>query len=355
MKGILYCLCLMAVTGFVWLQIEERHGEGEQVLLNVSYDPTRKLWQDLNEHFQKHYFDKTGKKLTIKVSHGGSSAQAGAVFSGLRADVVTLALWSDVDMLRRHGLIKPDWEKLLPPDDMPRIGTEWYQRSVAYYSTIVFVVRKGNPKQIRDWPDLIKPGVQVITPNPKTSGNGRLSFLAAWGYAIRQRKSEEVARDFVTKLYRNVPVLDSGARGSTTTFAQNQIGDVHLAWENEAHLEVDEFPGRLELVHPSCSIRAEPPVAVVDKNVDLKGTRAAAEAYLRFLFTKDAQKIVAKNHYRPVDDEVLAAVRRDQPGEFPKTTQLFPVTDLVRDWDEVQEKFFSTGGVFDQIYQPGGN
>jgi sulfate transport system substrate-binding protein len=353
MKAILCSLGLMAVTGFVWLLAEERQEGGEQTLLNVSYDPTRNLWRDLNEQFQADYVKNTDKKLTIKVSHGGSSSQAGAVFSGLGADVVTLALWSDVDVLRKHGLIKPGWEERLPPANTPNIPAKWQRRSVAYYSTIVFVVRKDNPKQISDWDDLIKPGVQVITPNPKTSGNGRLSFLAAWGAMLKMGKTKEQAREYVTKLYKNVPVLDSGARDATTTFAQNGIGDVHLAWENEAHLEVSEFKGRLEIIYPSWSIQAEPPVAVVDANVDRKGTRAAAEAYLQFLYTEPAQRIVARHFYRPVDEKVMREVQ--SKTVFPAKPELFPVTDLVDNWDEVQDVFFSAGGIFDSIYLPSGN
>lgn len=303
-------------------------------LLNVSYDPTRELWRDLNERFRAHYEETTGQTLTIKQSHGGSASQARAVIDGLDADVVTLALWSDTDALRKRGLIGDDWEDRLPG------------RSLPYFSTIVFVVRKGNPKAIRDWPDLMRPGIAIITPNPKTSGNGKLSFLAAWG-AVRERGgSEAEALEFVTRLYRQTPVLDSGARGATTTFAQKQIGDVHLTWENEARLEVQESAGALELVYPSCSIRAEPHVAVVDANVDRKGTRAAAEAYLQFLYTEPAQEVLAQHYYRP-SNEAIRQRHRDRLPEIP----LFAITKVASSWDDAQGRFFAEGGVFDRIYQ----
>jgi sulfate transport system substrate-binding protein len=304
-------------------------------LLNVSYDPTRELWRDLNEKFIPSYEQKTGQKVAIRQSHASSGSQARAVIDGLEADVVTLALWSDTDALRKKGLIQNGWQDRLPNDSLP------------YYSTIVFVVRKGNPKGIKDWPDLVKEGVEIITPNPKTSGNGRLSFLGAWG-AVRQRGgSEDAARDFVTKLYQHTPVLDNGARGSTTTFAQKKIGDVHLTWENEAHLEISETPGELEIVYPPLSIRAEPFVAVVDANVDRKGTRAAAEAYLQFLYTDEAQHVLAKHHYRPIQEEV----RKQHIAELPEL-KLFPITAVAESWDDAQQKFFASGAIFDSIYQP---
>jgi sulfate transport system substrate-binding protein len=306
-------------------------------LLNVSFDPTRELWRDLNAAFIEHFREETGRTLTINQSHGGSSSQARAVVEGLDADVVTLALWSDTDALRRFGLIRDGWEDRLP------------NRSLPYYSTIVFVVRKGNPKGIHDWPDLVRSGVQVITPNPKTSGNGRLSFLAAWGSVLDRGGTEDHARAFVTELYARVPVLASGARGSTTTFAQEKIGDVHLTWENEAHLEVAEAGGTLEIVYPPASIRAEPFVALVDENVDANGTRAEAEAYLRFLYTPQAQEIIARHHYRPIDETVLARHEKDLPS-----MRLFPVTVLARDWADAQERFFRHDGVFDRIYRPNG-
>jgi ABC-type sulfate transport system substrate-binding protein len=275
-------------------------------LLNVSYDPTRELWRDLNASFSAKYEKETGKRVTINQSHGGSSSQARAVIDGQEADVVTLALWSDIDAIRANGLIRDGWEERLPNHSLP------------YYSTIVFVVRKGNPKGVKDWPDLVeKPGVEIVTPNPKTSGNGRLSFLAAWGNVIHNKGTEDQAHDFVTRLYRRVPVLDSGARGSTTTFAQNHKGDVHLTWENEAV-------------------------------VDHRGTRAVAEAYLKSVYDKEGQEIVAKHGYRPIDADVLAK----HQDAFPDI-DLFPVTSFVKDWGEAQSKFFADKGVFDQIYQPG--
>lgn len=309
--------------------------QGDVEILNVSYDPTRELWRDVNAKFVPAYEQQTGQRVAIQQSHASSGGQARAVIDGLEADVVTLALWSDTDALRKKGLINEGWQERLP------------EHSLAYFSTIVFVVRKDNPKTIKDWPDLIKPGVEVITPNPKTSGNGRLSFLAAWG-AVRQRGgSEEEARDFVTKLYQHTPVLDNGARGSTTTFAQKKIGDVHLTWENEAHLEIAETPGELEIVYPSASIRAEPFVAVVDANVDRKGTRAVAEAYLQFLYTEEAQHILAKHHYRPINE----SVRKKYTAQLPELT-LFPITAIAANWDDAQQKFFANGAVFDSIYKP---
>jgi sulfate/thiosulfate-binding protein len=311
-----------------------RSSEGLE-LLNVSYDPTRELWRDLNAHFVPQWEKQSGQRLTINQSHGGSGSQARSVIDGLEADVVTLALWSDTDALRKARLIRDGWEDRLPEHALP------------YYSTIVFVVRKGNPKGIKDWPDLVRDGVEVITPNPKISGNGRLSFLAAWG-AVRQRGgSEDEARDFVRRLYQHTPVLDSGARGSTSTFAQKKIGDVHLTWENEAHLEVEETGGELEIVYPPLSIRAEPFVAVVDANVDRRGTRAAAEAYLKFLYTDEAQHIIARHHYRPSN----AAIRQQYTGELPDLP-LFSITAVAASWAEAQEKFFANGGVFDHIYEP---
>jgi sulfate transport system substrate-binding protein len=311
-------------------------GAGPSVqLLNVSYDPTRELWRDLNTQFIEGHRAKTGTDVSIKQSHAGSSSQARAVIDGLDADVVTLALWSDTDAIRKRGLIKEGWEERLP------------NRSLAYFSTIVFVVRKGNPKGIKDWRDIVKPDVVVITPNPKTSGNGKLSFLAAWGSVIRSGGSEEQARAFVTRLYHQTPVLETGARGATSTFAQRGIGDVHLTWENEAHLEVHESGGALEIVYPSKSIRAEPPVAVVDANVDRKGTRAVAEAYLKFLYTDAGQETIARHFYRPIREDVLAK----HADVFPKI-ELFPITAIVPSWDAAQQKFFADGGVFDAIYKP---
>jgi sulfate transport system substrate-binding protein len=302
-------------------------------LLNVACDPTRELWRDVNARFIEHYEREQGVRLTIKMSHGGSASQARSVIDGLEADVVTLGLWSDTSAVERRGLIDPGWENRLP------------YRALPYYSTIVFVVRRGNPQQIRDWADLLKPGVQVITPNPKTSGNGKLSFLAAWGAERLRTGSEDAALAYVSALYRKVPVLDSGARGSTTTFRQG-IGHVHLTWENEAYLEVEEARGELEVVYPSVSIRAEPPVAVVDANVRKKGTKPAAEAYLRFLYTDEAQDLIAAHRYRPSDPKAMERHR----DKFPDI-RLFPITAVDEGgWDAVNDRFFKEGAVFDQIY-----
>ena len=302
-------------------------------LLNVSYDPTRELWRELNAAFAAAHQKTQGQNVKIKQSHGGSATQARAVIDGLEADVVTLAMWTDTDAIRKKGLIHDGWEERFP------------NRSLPYTSTIVFVVRKGNPKSIQDWADLVKPGTSVITPNPKTSGNGKLAFLAAWGSVLKNGGDDEAARKFITQLYRVVPVLDSGARGSTTTFAQKGLGDVHLTWENEAHLEVAESAGDLEIVYPKTSIRAEPHIAIVDANVDRKGTRAVAEAYLKFLYTPEGQAIIAKHYYRPSDEKVLAT----NADRFP-TVQLFPVTDVAKSWDDAQTKYFAEGAIFDSIY-----
>jgi sulfate/thiosulfate transport system substrate-binding protein len=307
-----------------------------QELLNVSYDPTRELWKELNERFIPQYAKEAGVTLTIKQSHGGSGSQARAIVDGLDADVATLALWPDTDAIRKAGLIAEGWDQRLP------------NHSVAYQSTIVFVVRKGNPKGIKDWPDIVKPGVEIITPSPKTSGNGKLSFLAAWGSVTERGGSEDDAKAFVTTLYKQTPVLDSGARGSTTTFSQKQIGDVHLTWENEAYLEVEEAKGTLEIVYPPISILAEPPLAVVDANVKRKGTRAAAEAYLKFTYTPEAQEIIAKYHYRPID----AAVLKHHEKDFPPL-KLFPITAVAKGWSDAYAKFFDDGKIFDSIYSSG--
>jgi sulfate/thiosulfate transport system substrate-binding protein len=304
-------------------------------LLNVSYDATRELWRDINDNFVSSYEKETGSKLSIKQSHSGSSTQARAVIDGLEADVVTIASIIDTDAIRRMGLIKDGWIDRLP------------HRSLPYYSTIVFVVRKGNPKRIKDWADLVKPGVQIITPNPKTSGNGYLSFFSAWGSVVLRGGSREDAVKYVTKLYKQVPVLDSGARAATTTFVQRGIGDVHLTWENEAQLEVREGNEELEVVYPSISIRAEPHVAVVDANVDRKNTRAAAEAYLKYLYSDDAQEIIAKHHYRPGNELVL----RKHADEFPDI-KLFNVTEIAKDYFDAHKLFIAEGGVFDAIYKP---
>ncbi len=308
-------------------------------LLNVSYDPTRELYAEVNKAFAASWEKQTGEKLTIRSSHGGSGAQARAVIDGLEADVVTLALQSDIDAIAdRSGLIAEDWRDKLP------------NHSVPYTSRILLVVRKGNPKHIKDWGDLARPGIAVITPNPKTSGGARWNYLAAWGYALRQPGgSEASAREFVSKVYHNVTVLDSGARGSTITFAQRNQGDVLIAWEDDAILAVNELGrDRLEIVVPSITIQAEPVVAVVDKVVDRRGTRKEAEAYLRFLYSPEGQEIIAANHYRPIDKAVAAQTA----SQFP-AVPVFTVDELFGGWRAVQAKHFADGGVFDQIYQPG--
>ena len=308
-------------------------------LLNVSYDPTRELYEAFDAAFAKYWKDKTGEDVVIDASHGGSGKQARAVIDGLEADVVTLALAYDIDEIAaRSELIEPSWQSRLPNNSAP------------YSSTIVFLVRKGNPKAIHDWPDLVQGDVQVITPNPKTSGGARWNYLAAWGYALKQPGgNEESAQAFVTELYRHVPVLDTGARGSTTTFVQRGIGDVLLAWENEAQLALKELgPDAFEIVVPSVSILAEPPVALVDKNVDKHGTRALAEAYLNYLYTPEGQEIVAQNFYRPSDPAVAARYAANFPN-----LPLFTIDALFGGWQKAQATHFADGGVFDQIYQPG--
>ena len=307
-------------------------------LLNVSYDPTRELWRDLNEQFIADYKETTGGDVIIKQSHGGSSSQARSVIDGLDADVVTLGMWSDMAAIQRAGLIDPNWQSRLPHDSLP------------YFSTIVFVVRKGNPKEIKDWPDLVKEGVSIVTPNPKTSGNGKLSFLAAWGSVTTRGGTEQQAQEFVTQLYKHAPVLDSGARAATTTFSQKGIGDVHLAWENEARFELEESKGALEVVYPPISIRAEPYIAVVDANVKRKGTAAVAEAYLKFVYTKAGQETAARHAYRPIDEEVLQQFAASLPP-----LKLFTIQEIVSGWDEAQERFFAADAIFDRIYQPQAN
>jgi len=306
-------------------------------LLNVSYDPTRELWRDMNERFVASYEKETGVDVTIKQSHGGSSTQARSVIDGLEADVLTLASYLDTDAVSKKGLIQPGWVEEFP------------NRSLPYTSTIIFVVRKGNPKGIKDWADLIKPGVEVITPNPKTSGNGYLSFFSAWGAVTLRGGSRDDAIKYVTQLYKQVPVLDSGARGATTTFVQKKIGDVHLAWENEAHLEVREAKGELDLIYPPISIRAEPHVAIVDDNVDRKKTRAVAEAYLKFAYSDEGQEIAAKHFYRPSNEAIL----KKHSETFPEV-RLFPVTEIAKDFADAHKQFIGEGGVFDSIYKPKG-
>jgi sulfate/thiosulfate-binding protein len=306
-------------------------------ILNVSYDPTRELFQQLNAAFARSWQASTGQSVTIKQSHGGSGAQARAVIDGLDADVVSLALWYDVDAIRQAGLIaSQDWATRLPSNSAP------------YTSTIVFLVRKGNPKQIRDWDDLARPGVSVITPNPKTSGGARWNYLAAWGSALRKGETVDQAKELVTRIYKNAPVLDSGARGSTTTFVERGIGDVLISWENEAYLALAQPGGdKLEIVDPPVSILAEPSVAVVDKAVDRRGTRAVAQAYLEYLYTPEAQRIAAQNFYRPRDPGAAA----ESSARFP-TLQLFTIDELFGGWPTVQREHFDDGGVFDRIYTP---
>ena len=308
-------------------------------LLNVSYDPTRELYQDFNAAFAKYWKNRNNEVVTIKQSHGGSGKQARSVIDGLEADVVTLALAYDVDALHEKGkLIPADWQKRLPHNAAP------------YTSTIVFLVRKGNPKKIRDWNDLAKPGIEVITPNPKTSGGARWNYLAAWAYALKQPGgNDEKAKEFVGKLFKNVKVLDSGARGATTTFTERGIGDVLLAWENEAYLAVKELgPDKFEIVTPSLSILAEPPVSVVDKVVDKKGTRKVAQAYLEYLYSPEGQEIAAKHYYRPRDTKVAAKYAK----QFAKV-KLITIDDVFGGWDKAQKTHFADGGVFDQLYEAG--
>jgi sulfate/thiosulfate transport system substrate-binding protein len=335
---------VLAVMGLLlagWLltfSIRVRAQSDQVSLLNVSYDPTRELYQDFNQSFAKYWKAKTGQTVTIEQSHGGSSKQARAVIDGLQADIVTLALAYDIDAISQNaGLLPADWQKRLP------------QNSTPYTSTIVFLVRKGNPKHVKDWDDLVKSGISVITPNPKTSGGARWNYLAAWAYALKQPGgNEQAAQDFVKRLYKNVPVLDSGARGSTTTFVQREIGDVLIAWENEAFLSIKELgPDKVEIVVPSQSILAEPPVSVVDKVVDKKGTRKVAEAYLEYLYTPEGQEIAAKNYYRPR----LESVAKKYASTFPKI-KLVTIDDTFGGWQKAQKTHFADGGVFDQIYQP---
>ncbi|MCF2525311.1 sulfate ABC transporter substrate-binding protein [Bradyrhizobium sp. G127] len=304
-------------------------------LLNVSYDPTRELYVDFNKAFSAAYQKETGKSIEIKQSHGGSGSQARSVIDGLQADVVTLALAYDIDAIANKGLLAKDWQAKLP------------QNSAPYTSTIVFLVRKGNPKGIKDWDDLVKSGVQVITPNPKTSGGARWNYLAAWGYGLKKYGSEDKAKKFVGDIFKNVPVLDTGARGSTVTFVERGVGDVLLAWENEAFLAVKEFgKDKFEIVAPPLSILAEPPLAIVDTVADKKGTRAAAEAYLKYWYTKEGQDIAARNSYRPRDPEVA----KKYEASFAKV-DLFTIDEVFGGWTKAQKEHFGEGGVFDQIYK----
>src|ERR1700710_819029 len=304
-------------------------------LLNVSYDPTRELYADFNKAFAAAYQKETGKSVEIRQSHGGSGSQARAVIDGLKADVVTLALAYDIDAIAGKGLLPADWQKRLPLNASP------------YTSTIVFLVRKGNPKAIKDWDDLIKPGVSVITPNPKTSGGARWNYLAAWGYAQKKFGSADKAKQFVGDLYKNVPVLDTGARGSTVTFVERGVGDVLLAWENEVFRARREFgKNNSEIVSPPLSILAEPPISIVDAVADKKGTRAVAEAYLKYWYTREGQEIAARNSYRPRDSEIS----KEYEKSFAKL-ELFTIDDVFGGWTKAQKEHFSEGGIFDQIYK----
>jgi sulfate/thiosulfate-binding protein len=337
-RQVLVAAGLLLAGLLLLFSIQGRAQGGQVSLLNVSYDPTRELYQDFNQAFAKYWKAKTGQTVTVEQSHGGSSKQARAVIDGLQADVVTLALAYDIDAISQNaGLLPADWQKRLP------------QNSTPYTSTIVFLVRKGNPRHIKDWDDLVKPGISVITPNPKTSGGARWNYLAAWAYAIEQPGgNDQKAQDFVKRLYKNVPVLDSGARGATTTFVQREIGDVLLAWENEAFLSIRELgPDKVEIVVPSQSILAEPPVSIVDKVVDKKGTRAVAQAYLEYLYSPEGQEIAARNYYRPR----LESVAKKYAATFPQI-KLVTVDEVFGGWQNAQKTHFADGGVFDQIYQP---
>ncbi|MYM29094.1 sulfate ABC transporter substrate-binding protein [Duganella sp. CY15W] len=308
-------------------------------LLNVSYDPTRELYQDFNAAFAKQWKAKTGDSVTVKQSHGGSGKQARTVIDGLDADVVTLGLAYDIDEVAEHGLLDKSWQKRLAHNSTP------------YSSTIVLLVRKGNPKGIKDWNDLVKPGISVITPNPKTSGGARWNYIAAWGYALKQKGGNEAtAKDFISKLYKNVPVLDSGARGSTVTFVERGIGDVLIAWENEAFLAIKELgPDKVDIVVPSVSVLAEPPVAIVDKVADKHGTRKVAQAYLDYLYSDAGQEIIAKNYYRPT----VESAAKKYGNQFPKL-KLFTINEVAGNWAQAHKTHFADGGLFDQLYQPSG-
>jgi sulfate transport system substrate-binding protein len=324
----LVATALVAVSGLAAAQT------APVTLLNVSYDPTRELYSEFNTAFAKHWKAQTGQDVTIKQSHGGSGKQARSVIDGIDADVVTLALAGDIDALYKNGgLIPQDWQKRLPHNASP------------YTSTIVLVVRQGNPKGIKDWDDLVKPGISVITPNPKTSGGARWNYLAAWEFAKRKYGGEAKAKEFVKKLYENVPVLDTGARGSSVTFAQRNQGDVFISWENEAHLLEKEFGNKVDIVYPSISILAEPPVTVVDKNVERKGTRKVAEAYLNYLYTDEGQDIAGKNFYRPISAKAQAKYVKQLPK-----LNLFTLESAFGNWEKVGKEHFADGAYFDQIY-----
>ena len=351
----LIAAAVAAVIAYSVLSGNSGSDAGSVKLLNVSYDPTRELYQEFNSAFARYWKDKTGQDVFIEQSHGGAGKQARAVIDGLEADVVTLALAYDIDMIgQKAGLLPAEWQARLPENSSP------------YTSTIVFLVRKGNPKDIKDWDDLIKPGIEVITPNPKTSGGARWNYLAAWAYVLKRElgdlnhlhdpdqagrveQARQKAREFVTELYKHVPVLDSGARGSTNTFVQRGIGDVLLAWENEAFLAVEELgPEKFDIVVPSISILAEPPVTVVDKVVDKHGTRKLAEEYLKYLYSPEGQRLAAKHYYRPVYPQHASA---DDLKRFPKVERV-TVDEVFGDWHKAQKTHFNDGGVFDKIYEP---
>ncbi|PYV56946.1 MAG: sulfate ABC transporter substrate-binding protein [Acidobacteria bacterium] len=329
---------LIAIAFIVALTIQGVAQSSPVTLLNVSYDPTRELYQDYNAAFAKYWKAKTGQQVNVQQSHGGSSKQARAVIDGLEADVVTLALAYDIDAIAQNAKLLPaNWQSRLPNNSSP------------YTSTIIFLVRKGNPKGIKDWDDLVRPGVAVITPNPKTSGGARWNYLAAWGYALKRSGGDESkAKDFIAKLYKNVPVLDSGARGATTTFVERGMGDVLIAWENEVLLGAKDLgQDKFEIVVPSLSILCEPTVSVVDKVVDKKGTRAIAEEYLKHLYSPEGQEIAAKRYYRPRSE----AAAKKYASQFPKV-KLFTLAEIIGDWQKTQKIHFADGGVFDQVYQP---
>ena len=327
---------LLSILSLAGCKKADPNAKREVTLLNVSYDPTRELYVDVNKAFSEKWEKEHGEKLKIDQSHGGSGKQARSVIDGVPADVVTLALSLDIDMIHKEsGLLPADWQKKLPSNSSP------------YTSTIVFVTRKGNPKGIKDWGDLAKPGVQVITPNPKTGGAPRWCYLAGWAWGRREFGGDEAkVKDYITALYKNVPVLDSGARGSTTTFAQRGIGDVLLSWENEAHLIEKEFPGKTEIVYPSISILAEPSVALVEKNAEKNGTAEVAKAYLEFLYTKEGQELAGKHFYRPRDPEIAAKYA----SRFP-ALKLVGIDEEFGGWAAAQKLHFADGGIFDQIYQ----
>ncbi len=334
-RALLRTLALLPVAAALFLPAP---AHADKTLLNVSYDPTRELYQEFNAAFAKYWRGKSGESVTVNQSHGGSGKQARAVIDGLEADVVTLALAYDIDAIAQAGLLPRNWQTRLPDHSAP------------YTSTILFLVRKGNPKGIKEWDDLVKPGVVVVSPNPKTSGGARWNYLAAWGHALKKNGGDEAkAKEFVTRLYKNVPILDTGARGATVTFVERGIGDALVAWENEAILAARELgKGKFEIVAPSSSILAEPPVALVDRVAAKHNTKAIAQAYLEYLYTPEGQEIAARHYYRPR----LQAVAAKYADQFPKLT-LFTIDEVAGGWAKAQKAHFADGGVFDQIYQPG--